>query len=119
MVDETGRYPLGSVGIAEVHRVPAGLQLSAEARASALAGVRTSGFRANVSRARSFLGRLLVEAHALTFVELFEVSRLDGTAMEEPLLATIVTNEPETTISDESFNRTVRHVDSPPRAMST
>ena len=29
-----------------------------------------------------------------------------GAAMEEPLLSSIVTNEPEAAISDESFNRT-------------
>jgi len=34
--------------------------------------------------------------------------------MKEPLLSAIVTDEPESAIPDQPFNRAVRHVDVPP-----
>ena len=65
--------------------------------------------RADVARSWSFLRRLFIEADALAFVELFELAR-HGTAMEEPLLPAVVTNEPESAIAHQSFNRPVGHV---------
>src|SRR6185436_18807867 len=52
--------------------------------------------------------RLLIEADALTFVELVEAA-LDRTSMKEPLLAAMVANEPETSVPNESFDRAARH----------
>jgi hypothetical protein len=57
------------------------------------------------------LRRLFVKADALALVELLETSGLNGAAMEEPLLSAIVTDEPETTVPDQSLNRTARHVE--------
>jgi hypothetical protein len=37
--------------------------------------------------------------------------------VKEPLLASIVTNEPESPVSDQPFYRAVRHVDVPPQAI--
>jgi hypothetical protein len=37
--------------------------------------------------------------------------------VKEPLLAAIVADEPESAISDQPFNRAVRHVDVPPRTV--
>ena len=37
--------------------------------------------------------------------------------MKEPLLSAIVTDEPESAIPDQPFNRAVRHVDVPPRTV--
>src|SRR5262249_26597879 len=60
-------------------------------------------FATNVARPRSFRGRLFLEVDALTFVQLIEAS-LHGAAMEEPLLATVVTNEPEPPVTNESLD---------------
>jgi hypothetical protein len=38
--------------------------------------------------------------------------------MKEPLLPAVVTDESETAIPNQPFNRTVRHVDVPPRAVA-
>jgi hypothetical protein len=73
---------------------------------------------ADVSRARSLCRRFLVETDALTFVELLELRRLHRAAMEKPLLAPIVADETETAIPDQAFNRAVRHVAVPPRAVA-
>jgi len=45
----------------------------------------------------------------LTLVELFESAGFNRTAMEEPLLAAIVTDEAEPAISYQTFDRSVRH----------
>ena len=65
-----------------------------------------------------FRRRLFVETDALTFVELLERAGRHRTAMEEPLLTTIITDEAESAIPDQPFNRAVRHVDVPPRAVA-
>src|SRR5262249_22020943 len=65
-------------------------------------------FAANVAGARPFRRRLLIEADALTFVELVEAA-LNRTSMKEPLLTAIVANEPEPSVSNESFDRAARH----------
>ena len=58
-----------------------------------------SGFgRANVTRAWAFLRRFLVEADALTLVELIESPAFDRAAMEEPLLTAFVADESEPAI---------------------
>ena len=74
---------------------------------SELSGVR-SGFRTDVRRARAFRRRLFVESHALALGELIEAA-LYSTAMEEPLLPAIVTNEAEATIANEPFDSAVWH----------
>jgi hypothetical protein len=38
--------------------------------------------------------------------------------MEEPLLTTVITDEAESAIPDQPFNRAVRHVDAPPRTVA-
>src|SRR5947208_5634161 len=78
----------------------------------------TSALGSDISRARSFRRRFFVEADALTFVELLELACRHRAAMEEPLLTTVVADEAESAIPDQPFNRAVRHVDVPPRAVA-
>ena len=72
---------------------------------------------ADVSRSRPLGRRLLVEADALTFVQLLERAGLHRAAVKKPLLAPVVTNESESAIADQPFDRAVRHVDVPPRTV--
>jgi hypothetical protein len=65
-------------------------------------------FAANVPGARPLRRRLLVEVNALAFVQLIEAA-LHGTSMEKPLLAAVVTNEPETPVPNESLDSAGRH----------
>ena len=65
---------------------------------------------ANVARSGSLLGGLFLEANALPFVELLEVARFDGVAVEEPLLTALVLDEPETAIPDQTLDCSARHV---------
>jgi hypothetical protein len=44
----------------------------------------------------------------LSFIQLVEAS-LHGAAMEKPLLAAVVANETEPSVTNESFDRTTRH----------
>ena len=76
-----------------------------------------SGVRADVPRSRTFRRRLLIEADALTFVQLLERAGLHRAAVKEPLLAAIVADESESAIADQPFNRAVRHVDVPPQTV--
>jgi hypothetical protein len=80
-------------------------------RKATLAEQALSGLCADISGARPFLRRLLVEAHALSLGELIEAASFHRASMEEPLLAAIISNEPESTIPHKPFNRAVRHVD--------
>src|SRR5579871_668453 len=66
------------------------------------------GFAADVAGAGAFRGRLLFEADPLPFIELVEAA-LHRAAMEEPLLAAVVANEPEAAVSNESLDRPCRH----------
>src|SRR5437870_1007249 len=77
----------------------------------------TSALGSDISRARSFRRRFFVEADALTFVELLELAGRDRAAMEEPFLTAIIADEAESAIPDQPFNRAIRHVDVPPRAI--
>src|SRR5690349_8935370 len=77
-------------------------------RTRSRAALRRSRFATDVPRARALGGRLLLEADPLAFIELIETA-LDGAAMEEPLLAAVVANEPETPIPNESLDRSCRH----------
>ena len=92
---------------------------SQELKASAWGkeGVPISGFGADVSRARAFRRWLFVEADALAFVQLLERTSLHRASVEEPLLAAIVADKTKSAISDQPFNRSVRHVDVPPRTV--
>jgi hypothetical protein len=76
-----------------------------------------SGVRADVPCPRTFRRRLLIEADALTFVQLLERAGLHRAAVKEPLLAAIVADESESAIADQPFNRAVRHVDVPPQTV--
>ena len=68
-------------------------------------------FGAYIPRAWAFLRRFLVEADALSLVQLFEVSGLHRAAMEEPFLPAIVPDEPESPIAHQTLDDPVRHVD--------
>ncbi len=69
----------------------------------------SSAFGTDVPRARTFRGWLFVETDALPFIELLEAACFHCAAVEEPLLPTVVTNEPEAAIPHQSLNRTGRH----------
>ena len=73
-----------------------------------------SGFAADVARSRSLRRRLFIKADALTFVQLLERAGLHRATVKKPLLAAIVANESKSAITDQPFNRAVRHVDVPP-----
>src|SRR5688500_3089879 len=100
MVVEAEGHPLGRDRGAEAGRL--------RARLRHVTG-RRSGLRSDIARSRSFLGRFLLEADALPFVELLEVARLDRVAVEEPLLTALVLDEPETPIPHQTFDCSVRH----------
>src|SRR5205085_3100027 len=61
-----------------------------------------------VARAWPLGRRLLVERHALAFVQLVEAA-LHGTPMKEPLLSAVVANESETPVPNESLDRAAWH----------
>jgi hypothetical protein len=65
-------------------------------------------FAAHVPGARSFRRRLLVEVHALAFVQLIEAA-LHGTSVEKPLLPAVVANESKSPIPNESLDSAGRH----------
>ena len=63
-----------------------------------------SAFAADVACARPLGRRFFLEADALAFIELVEAA-LHRAAVEEPLLAAIVANEPEPSVPNESLDR--------------
>jgi hypothetical protein len=70
--------------------------------------VGRSALRTDVASARSLSRGLLFEVDALALIQLVEAS-LHRAAVKEPLLAAVVTNEPEPTITNESFDSAARH----------
>ena len=69
---------------------------------------RSCRFAANVARARP-LGRwLFFEADALAFVQLVEAA-LHRAPVKKPFLPTVVADEAETPVSNESLDRAARH----------
>src|SRR6185312_3105097 len=58
---------------------------------------------ANVARARALGRRLLIEGHALAFVQRIEAA-LHRATVEEPLLAAVVADESEASVPNESFD---------------
>src|SRR5215831_13531554 len=83
---------------------------------------RTGGWfsdvAAHVTGTRSFGGRLFLEADALSLVELIEVA-LHRTAVEEPLLTAVVSNESEASVSHESLDCSGRHPRPPAAATAS
>src|SRR5204862_3134727 len=68
-----------------------------------------SAFRTNVSGARPFRRRFLVEADALPFVECLKTAGLHRAPVKEPFLPAIVTDEPEPPVTYQPLDRTARH----------
>src|SRR2546422_1748664 len=64
---------------------------------------------ANVPRAGAFGRLFLFEAHALAFFEILEAATLHRAAVEKPLLATLVANEPEPLFPRQTLDRAARH----------
>src|SRR4029079_648461 len=79
-----------------------------------LPAVNALALAANVAGARSFRRRLFLEADALTFVQLVEVT-LHRASMEEPLLAAVVANETEPPITDDPLDCAACHASLPGR----
>jgi hypothetical protein len=70
--------------------------------------------QSNVSGART-LGRLFCgELHPLPFAEQLEDGAPDGAAVEEMFDATLITNEPESLVNEETCNSPGRHSRVPP-----
>src|SRR5512133_917192 len=62
-----------------------------------------------VGRAWPLARGLLLEADALTFVQLVESRIAHCTPVEEPLLPAVVADETKTPVPDESLDRSLRH----------
>ena len=76
-----------------------------------MVAVAALAFASDVSGSWSLRRGLFVEADPLAFVQRIEAARLHRTPVKEPFLSAIVTDEPESAIPDQPFNRAVRHVD--------
>src|SRR4029077_9881299 len=67
-------------------------------------------FRADITCPGTLLRRLLIEAHALSLVQLFKSTCFNRTAVEKPFLPAIIPDEAEPTIAYQSFDSSVSHV---------
>src|SRR5215471_4848801 len=65
-------------------------------------------FAAHVARARPLRRRFFIKADALAFVELVEVA-LNGAAVKEPFLPTVVADKTKTPVANGSLDRTGWH----------
>src|SRR3954453_7364588 len=67
-----------------------------------------SAFAANVAGTRPFGRRFFFELDALAFIQLIEAA-LDRAPGKKPLLAAVVANEPESSVTHESLDGATRH----------
>ena len=70
-----------------------------------------SRFGADIPGPRSLGRGFFVETDSLSFIQLIEVPDFHRAPVEEPFLTAVVTDESETRIAHQPFDRAVRHVD--------